>query len=141
MGTLYVVATPIGNLSDISPRAVETLARVAVIACEDTRTSKTLLARHGITARTVSLHQHNEEASGGQLIERLRAGDDIALISDRRHRERSPIVRIDQRRRHSGRLRPWCALCCACPERADSGHHGAGCECGDRGLVDLRVYG
>ncbi len=82
MGTLYVVATPIGNLSDISPRALETLARVAIIACEDTRTSKTLLARHRINTRTVSLHQHNEEASGGQLIERLRAGDDIALISD-----------------------------------------------------------
>lgn len=82
MGNLYVVATPIGNLSDISGRALETLARVAVIACEDTRTSKTLLARHGIATRTVSLHQHNEESSGVQLIERLRAGEDVALISD-----------------------------------------------------------
>jgi 16S rRNA (cytidine1402-2'-O)-methyltransferase len=82
MGNLYVVATPIGNLSDISARALETLGRVAVIACEDTRTSKTLLARHGITTRTVSLHRHNEESSAVQLIDRLRAGEDVALISD-----------------------------------------------------------
>lgn len=81
-GTLFVVATPIGNLADISPRALETLARVEVIACEDTRTSRTLLARHAIRTRTVALHQHNERAASAALLEALGAGKDVAIVTD-----------------------------------------------------------
>ena len=81
-GTLYIVATPIGNLADLSPRAVETLRTADLIACEDTRTSRTLLARHGINARTVALHEHNERAAAPKLIAALREGKNIALISD-----------------------------------------------------------
>ena len=81
-GTLYVVATPIGNLGDASPRALETLRAVKLIACEDTRTTRTLLARHGIVTRTVSLHEHNEQAAADGLLEILRAGGSVALVSD-----------------------------------------------------------
>jgi len=81
-GTLYVVATPIGNLSDSSPRSVEVLRGAGLVACEDTRTTRTLLARHGIAARTVALHEHNERAAAATLIEALRAGKDVALVSD-----------------------------------------------------------
>ena len=81
-GTLYVVATPIGNLADASPRAIETLRAVQVIACEDTRTTRTLLARYGISARTVALHEHNERAGAQKLIAELRQGKNIALVSD-----------------------------------------------------------
>src|SRR4029079_4341288 len=73
-GTLYVVATPIGNLSDASPRSLETLGRCDLIACEDTRVTRTLLARHGIATPTVALHAHNERAAAGKLIEALRDG-------------------------------------------------------------------
>ena len=79
---LYVVATPIGNLSDASPRAIETLRNVDVVACEDTRTTRTLLARHGITARTTALHEHNERRAGAALIAALREGKSVALVSD-----------------------------------------------------------
>lgn len=81
-GTLTIVATPIGNLEDLSPRAVHALRDAAVIACEDTRTSQVLLARHGIGTPTTALHEHNEAAVVPRLVERLRAGDAIALISD-----------------------------------------------------------
>jgi len=81
-GTLYVVATPIGNLADASPRAIETLRSVALVACEDTRTSRTLLAHYGIGARTVALHEHNERAAAAKLLEVLREGKDVALVSD-----------------------------------------------------------
>ena len=81
-GTLYVVATPIGNLADASPRAIETLRAVQVIACEDTRTTRTLLAHYGIRARTVALHEHNERAGAQKLIAELRQGKNIALVSD-----------------------------------------------------------
>jgi 16S rRNA (cytidine1402-2'-O)-methyltransferase len=81
-GTLFVVATPIGNLGDFSPRAVEVLKNAALIACEDTRTSRTLLARFGITTRSVALHQHNERAAAPALIDTLRSNGDVALISD-----------------------------------------------------------
>ena len=63
-GTLYVVATPIGNLADSSTRSIEVLRAADIVACEDTRTSRTLLAHHGINARTVALHAHNERAAG-----------------------------------------------------------------------------
>jgi len=81
-GTLFVVATPIGNLGDLSPRAARTLSAVAVVAAEDTRRTAILLQRHGIPARTISFHEHNELGRLGGLIERLTAGDDIALVSD-----------------------------------------------------------
>lgn len=81
-GTLYVVATPIGNLADLSARAVETLKRVALVACEDTRTTRILLARHGIGTRTMAVHEHNERAAAAKLIALLRQGSDVALVSD-----------------------------------------------------------
>jgi 16S rRNA (cytidine1402-2'-O)-methyltransferase len=81
-GTLYVVATPIGNLADASARAIETLRAVTLVACEDTRTSRTLLAHYGIAARTVALHEHNERAAAAKLLDMLHAGKDVALVSD-----------------------------------------------------------
>lgn len=81
-GTLYVVAVPIGNADDLSPRARETLQRVAVVAAEDTRHFATLARHHGIETRAVSYHDHNEEARSRELIGRLETGDDVALVSD-----------------------------------------------------------
>ena len=81
-GTLYVVATPIGNLGDLSPRAREVLAGVAVIAAEDTRHTRQLLQSCGVATPLTSLHEHNEAQKSGELIERLRAGESIALVSD-----------------------------------------------------------
>ena len=81
-GILYIVATPIGNLSDLSSRAREVLAGVDLIAAEDTRHSRRLLAHFGITARLQSLHEHNESQVLAQLIERLRSGNSVALVSD-----------------------------------------------------------
>jgi len=81
-GTLFVVATPIGNLADLSARAIETLRSVALIACEDTRTSRTLLAHFGIATRTMALHEHNERAATAKVLGVLREGQHVALISD-----------------------------------------------------------
>lgn len=81
-GTLHLVAVPIGNPGDLSPRARDTLRRVAVVAAEDTRHFATLARHHGIDTRTVSYHDHNEEARARELIGRLEAGDDVALVSD-----------------------------------------------------------
>jgi len=81
-GKLYVVATPIGNLSDITIRALEILAAVQLIAAEDTRHSKTLLQHYGIKTATLSLHEHNESSRIEQIIGLLRAGSSVALISD-----------------------------------------------------------
>lgn len=81
-GTLYVVATPIGNLEDITLRALRILREVAVIAAEDTRRTAKLLAHHGITTRTLSFHDHNAHARTPQLLKRLQAGESIALVSD-----------------------------------------------------------
>ena len=81
-GTLYVVATPIGNLADAAPRALETLRRADVVACEDTRTTRTLLARHGIERPTLALHAHNERAATAKLLAELQAGRSVALVSD-----------------------------------------------------------
>ncbi|MFZ2170907.1 MAG: 16S rRNA (cytidine(1402)-2'-O)-methyltransferase [Methylococcaceae bacterium] len=81
-GKLYVVATPIGNLADISFRGVEILKQVDLIAAEDTRHVKMLLQHYGITNKLVSLHQHNEEKASSVLLEKLRAGQSIALVSD-----------------------------------------------------------
>jgi 16S rRNA (cytidine1402-2'-O)-methyltransferase len=81
-GILYVVATPIGNPDDISARAIRTLEAVNVIACEDTRRTGQLLARHQIHTPTVSHYEHNEERRVPELIERLKAGEKIALVTD-----------------------------------------------------------
>lgn len=81
-GTLYVVATPIGNMADLSPRAREILGGVALVAAEDTRHAGQLLTRAGIRARLISLHEHNESARVAEIIARLRAGDSVALVSD-----------------------------------------------------------
>lgn len=81
-GTLFIVATPIGNLSDASARAVQTLAEADLVACEDTRTTRTLLAHHGIRTRTVALHQHNERTAAAGLAAELAAGRTVALVSD-----------------------------------------------------------
>jgi len=81
-GTLFVVAVPIGNPDDLSTRARETLQNVVVVAAEDTRHFAMLARHHGIETRAVSYHDHNEEARARELIERLRAGEDVALVSD-----------------------------------------------------------
>src|SRR6186713_2785656 len=81
-GTLFVVATPIGNLEDISARALRVLREATVIAAEDTRRTAQLLARFAITTPTTSLHEHNENRKAASLVERLRLGDTIALVSD-----------------------------------------------------------
>ncbi len=81
-GVLYVVATPIGNLEDVGRRALDVLRGVAVIAAEDTRHSARLLQHYGIGTAAVSLHQHNEKRASGQLVERLRKGQSVAMVSD-----------------------------------------------------------
>lgn len=81
-GKLYVVATPIGNLGDISFRAIETLKQVDLIAAEDTRHVGMLLSHYGISNKKVSLHQHNEDKASLMLLEKLREGLSIALVSD-----------------------------------------------------------
>ena len=81
-GTLFVVATPIGNLDDLSPRAIAILRDVPVIACEDTRAARRLRTRFGLGGRLVSCHEHNEARQVEFLLQRLRSGDDVALISD-----------------------------------------------------------
>jgi 16S rRNA (cytidine1402-2'-O)-methyltransferase len=79
---LYIVATPIGNLADISARAIDVLSSVDLIAAEDTRHSKYLLQHHGIETSTISLHEHNEQQRSELLLARIAAGESIALISD-----------------------------------------------------------
>ena len=81
-GTLFVVATPLGNLVDLSPRARRTLAEVAAVLCEDTRRTAGLLARYELTTARISCHRFNERERIGPLIERLRAGEDLALVAD-----------------------------------------------------------
>jgi 16S rRNA (cytidine1402-2'-O)-methyltransferase len=81
-GILYVVATPIGNPDDISRRAIRTLAEVNLIACEDTRRTGQMLARHQIGTPTVSHFEHNEDRRVPELVDRLKAGEKIALVTD-----------------------------------------------------------
>jgi 16S rRNA (cytidine1402-2'-O)-methyltransferase len=81
-GTLYVVATPIGNLADLTPRAREVLASVALIAAEDTRHTRQLLQSCGIGTALTSLHEHNEAQRSAELVTRLAQGESIALVSD-----------------------------------------------------------
>ena len=81
-GTLFVVATPIGNLDDITLRAIRVLKEVDLIACEDTRHTRKLLSHYGISKPMVSYHEHNERARGGELVKKLEDGASIALVSD-----------------------------------------------------------
>ena len=81
-GVLYIVATPLGNLGDMSPRAVEVLSGVDVIAAEDTRHSAPLLRHFGIRAPCIALHEHNEREASPAIVERLAQGGSVALISD-----------------------------------------------------------
>jgi 16S rRNA (cytidine1402-2'-O)-methyltransferase len=81
-GVLYLVATPIGNLADITHRALQVLRDVALIACEDTRHTRKLLQHYGITTRTISYHEHNEQQRALELLELLRQGSDVAVVSD-----------------------------------------------------------
>ena len=82
VGTLYLVATPIGNLEDMTYRAVRVLRESDVIACEDTRHSRKLLDHYGIDRPLTSYHEHNETERSADLLERLRRGQNVALISD-----------------------------------------------------------
>jgi 16S rRNA (cytidine1402-2'-O)-methyltransferase len=81
-GTLYLVATPIGNLADITHRALQVLSDVDLIACEDTRHTHKLLNHYGITTKTISYHEHNEQQRATELIDRLKQGTNIAVVSD-----------------------------------------------------------
>ena len=81
-GILYVVATPIGNLEDVTFRAVRILREVSLIAAEDTRRTSRLLQHYSIATPTTSLHEHNEEAKTARLIQRLSDGESVALVSD-----------------------------------------------------------
>ncbi|MFB3828361.1 MAG: 16S rRNA (cytidine(1402)-2'-O)-methyltransferase [Bryobacteraceae bacterium] len=79
---LYIVATPIGNLEDLTFRAVRVLKEASVIACEDTRQTRKLLDHYGIAAPTISYHEHNEAARAGELAARMESGETVALVSD-----------------------------------------------------------
>src|SRR5262249_891729 len=81
-GILYVVATPIGNLEDVTLRALRILREVSLIAAEDTRRTAKLLQHYSISTRTTSLHEHNEREKTPRLLERLRSGESVALVSD-----------------------------------------------------------
>ena len=101
-GRLYIVATPIGNLGDITRRAVEVLKRVDLIAAEDTRHTAGLLSHLGIDTRTLSFHEHNEHQRSQQLVEFLLARQDVALVSD----AGTPLISD-----------PGYRIVCACRER------------------------
>ncbi|HEV7474312.1 MAG TPA: 16S rRNA (cytidine(1402)-2'-O)-methyltransferase [Pyrinomonadaceae bacterium] len=81
-GSLYIVSTPIGNLDDITHRALEVLRQITVIACEDTRHTRKLLNHFGINTPTISYHDHNERERAIELLGRLKSGDSIAIVSD-----------------------------------------------------------
>ena len=81
-GALYLVPTPIGNLADLSLRAVHVLALADAVACEDTRVSAGLLRHLGLDKPLIALHQHNEQVVAGQVVARLQAGERIAYVSD-----------------------------------------------------------
>lgn len=107
-GTLFVVATPIGNLEDVTLRALRVLREVTLIAAEDTRRTARLLQHYSISTPTTSLHEHNEQARTPDLIDRLLAGDSIALVSD----AGTPVISdpgtrlIAEAHRHAVRVEP-----------------------------------
>ncbi len=82
MGTLYIVPTPVGNISDMTPRAVEVLKNVSLILAEDTRTSSVLMRHFGITTPLAAHHMHNEHSTAAALAQRIAAGEDMALVTD-----------------------------------------------------------
>jgi len=82
VGRLLVCPTPIGNLEDVTLRVLHVLSEAGVVACEDTRRTRKLLERHGVRASLLSLHEHNERQRSRALIERMRAGESVALVSD-----------------------------------------------------------
>jgi 16S rRNA (cytidine1402-2'-O)-methyltransferase len=81
-GVLYLVSTPIGNLEDVTQRALRVLAEADVVACEDTRRTRVLLDRYGIRAKTVSYHEHNERERAAELCARVEGGETVAVVSD-----------------------------------------------------------
>ena len=81
-GRLVVCPTPIGNLEDVTLRVLSALREADVVACEDTRRTRTLLDRYGVSASLVSYHEHNEERRAAELVERMQSGDTVALVSD-----------------------------------------------------------
>ena len=81
-GRLVVCPTPIGNLEDVTLRVLAALREADVVACEDTRHTKVLLERYGVDAKLVSYHEHNERARAAELVERMRGGEVVALVSD-----------------------------------------------------------
>ena len=92
MSTLYVVATPIGNLNDMSPHAVDTLKSVALIAAEDTRVTKKLTNHFGIDTPLISCHQHNEKGRAPEIVERMLADDmDVIIIGINRSHKLSIV--------------------------------------------------
>ena len=82
MSTLYIIATPIGNLEDVTYRAISTLKEVDIIACEDTRVTVRLLQHYGIQKRLIATHAHNEKASAAGIVKLLEEGNSIAFVSD-----------------------------------------------------------
>ena len=112
-GKLFIVATPIGNLDDLTPRAREVLAAVDVIAAEDTRHTRGLLSRIGVEARLIAYHEHNERERVAELLERLASGATVALVSD----AGTPLIsdpgwRLVRAAREQG------IASCRCPARA-----------------------
>ena len=107
MGRLLVVATPIGNLDDLSPRAREALASAAVVYCEDTRRTGNLFARHGLTTPRVSCHGHNEHRRVDEALERLARGRDARSRLRRRARRSSPIPASGSSRRRPRPATAW----------------------------------
>lgn len=107
-GTLYVVATPIGNLEDVTLRALRVLREVTLIAAEDTRRTARLLQHYSISTSTTSLHEHNEQTRTPVLIDRLLAGDSVAIVSD----AGTPVISdpgvrlVAEAHRHSIRVEP-----------------------------------
>ena len=120
---LYVVPTPLGNLSDMTPRGIEVLRQVGWIACEDTRHSAPLLRHFGIEARLLAAHEHNEESAAQQIVSRLNAGESVALISDAGTPAVSdPGARIAARVREAGyRIVPLPGPCAAITALSASG--------------------
>ena len=110
-GTLYVVATPLGNLGDLSTRAMEVLRAVPVVAAEDTRRTRGLLTHLGASPRLLSYHAHSEEPRLETLLEILHDGRDVALVSDAGHpggqRPRDRSGGRGTRVRHHGGADPW----------------------------------
>src|SRR5690349_843695 len=82
LGTLFVVATPIGNLTDLSVRALETLSSVDAILCEDTRVTSKLLAVAKVEKTLIAFHQHSDDRRSDEIVERLRNGESLALVTD-----------------------------------------------------------